>query len=201
MNDLFEIEQGVLKKYKGKESVVIIPNSVTTIGFRAFRGCTVLTSVVIPNSVTLIGWRVFEGCTGLTSVTIGDSVTSIYSDAFLDCTGLTSIIVNEKNPSYKSIDGNLYSKDEKTLVQYAIGKKDTSFVIPNGVTSIGNYAFRDCTSLTSVKIPNSVTSIGEFAFYDCTSLTIYCEAESKPDGWDVDWNSSNCPVVWGHKEN
>jgi hypothetical protein len=104
-------------------------------------------------------------------VTIGNSVTSIGSYAFRGCEGLTSVNVSENNSAYKSIDGNLYSKDGKTLIQYAISKTDTSFTIPDGVTSIGNFAFEDCTSLTSVTIPDSVTSIGNFAFYYCTSLT------------------------------
>jgi hypothetical protein len=56
-----------------------------------------------------------------------------------------------------------------------------------------------CTSLTSIVIPDSVKSIGAYAFYKCISATIYCEAESQPDGWDSNWNYSKCPVVWGYK--
>ena len=342
---------------------MVIPDSVTTIEFFAFDGCTSLTSIIIPDSVTSIGNYVFEGCisltiyceaeskpsgwntswngsgcpvvwdcnnneiandekiytvingvryyiknrfatvarqpsnikevvipesityngtsysvssigdyafyncTGLTSITITSSVISIGDYAFYNCKGLTNITVDENNTKYKSIDGNLYSKDGKALIQYALGKKDTSFVIPSSVTSIGDYvfdgctgltsitigdsvtsigyyAFRDCTGLTSVTIPDGVTSIVDYAFYNCTgltsitipdsvtyigewafkgcksltsvtipdsvtsigssafrycsSLTIYCEAESKPSGWDSNWNSSGCPVVWGH---
>ena len=90
---------------------------------------------------------------------------------FRYCDSLTSIIVDVSNEKYKSIDGNLYTKDGKTLIQYAIGKKDTSFIIPDGVTSIGNEAFYDCDSLTNITIPSSVTSIGDYAFYGCDSLT------------------------------
>lgn len=79
----------------------------------------------------------------------------------------------------------------------------TSVVIPNNVKSIGTYAFGNCTSLTSIVIPSSVTSVGDMAFANCTSLTIYCEAGSKPSGWDTYWDFCNTyyiiPIVWGYK--
>ena len=150
---------------------VIIGNSVTSIGDYAFHYCDSLTSVTIPDSVTSIGDYAFYNCISLTSVTIPGSVTSIGNWAFTDCTSLTSITVSEENTAYKSIGGNLYSEDGKTLIQYAIRKTDTSFVIPDGVTSIGFAAFYECKSLTSVTIPDSVTSIGDLAFRGCTSLT------------------------------
>ena len=152
---------------------IVIPDSVITIGEGAFIDCTSLTSVTFGENsqLTTIGWYAFEDCTSLTSVTIPDSVTTIRGYAFRDCTSLTSITVDENNPNYKSIDGNLYSKDGKTLIQYAVGKSNTTFEIPSGVTTIDAYAFYNCTSLTSIVIPASVTSIGEGAFMYCSSLT------------------------------
>ena len=73
----------------------------------------------------------------------------------------------------------------------------TNITIPDSVTSIGQDAFEGCTGLTSITIPSSVTSIGKKAFIHCPALTIYCEAKSKPTGWNNDWNPNNRPVVWG----
>ena len=72
---------------------IIIPNSVTNIGNKAFKRCESLTSVTIPNSVTSIGGAAFDSCEGLTNVTIGNSVTSIGDCAFQDCSGLTRITI------------------------------------------------------------------------------------------------------------
>ena len=150
---------------------VVIPDSVTNIDYYAFAYCTSLTSVVIEDGVTSIGGAAFRNCTSLTSVEIPSSVTSIGDGVFSDCSSLVNISVDEGNTAYKSIDGNLYTKDDKILLQYAKGKTDTSFIIPDSVTSIGNSAFYGCTSLTSIEIPSSVKSIGDKAFYGCTSLT------------------------------
>ena len=202
---------------------ITIPTSVTSISDYAFSGCRSLTSIIIPDSVATIGAFAFYECTRLTNVTIGNSVTSIVDHTFSGCDILTNIAVDENNTAYKSIDGNLYSKDGKTLIQYAIGKSESVFIVPNGVAYIGDYAFSGCNSLTNVVIPDSVTTIGNWAFYGCSSLTsiaipdsvtdiesnafyscdnltIYCEASSKPIGWSTYWKSSNCHVVWGCKE-
>ena len=200
---------------------VTIGDSVTSIGDYAFYGCTSLASVTIPDSVTSIGDSAFNGCTSLASVTIPDSVTSIGDSAFRDCTSLASVNITdiakwceikfgyEANPLYYA--GNLYLNGEliteliipngvTSIGHYAFEGCEslTSVTIPDGVTSIGHYAFSGCTSLTSVTIPDSVTSIGDFAFYRCTSLTIYCEAESEPSGWSDFWNINYRPVIWGY---
>ena len=142
----------------------------------AFENCGSLTSVTIPDSVTYIGYRAFNGCTSLTSITIPDSVTSIGLWAFDGCTGLTNINVNKNNTNYSSINGVLFNKNKTELIAYPAGKSDKNYTIPNSVTSISDYAFFDCTSLTNIAIPDSVTSIGPWAF-DGTAWF-----DNQPDG-------------------
>ena len=166
----FEIKDGCLVKYKGNKAEVVIPSGITKIGESAFKDCKTITRVLIPNSVTTIGWRAFEYCESLVNLTIPNSVTSINSDPFFSCYSLTAITVDALNRNYKSIDGNLYTKDGTKLIRYAAGKKATSFEIPSGVTEIGYRAFSDCKSLKNVKIPNSVKTIGTSGFSWCENL-------------------------------
>ena len=163
---------------------ITIPNSVTSIGSGAFSGCTGLTSITIPNSVTSIGVWVFYGCSGLTSITIPNSVTSIGDGAFTGCSGLTSINVASDNNYYSSNNGILFNKKKTELIRFPSRKSQTSYTIPNSVTSIGLGAFDSCTGLTSITIPNSVTSIGYEAFERCTGLKDVYYTGSK-DEWEA----------------
>ena len=167
---------------------VTIPNSITSIGSFAFTGCSSLASITIPNSVTNIGECAFVRCSSLVSVTIPNSVKNIGSSAFSNCINLNYLTVDEDNSNYKSIDGNLYIKDGTTLIQYAIGKIETSFTIPASVTDIGDCAFYNCRSLTSITIPNSVTSIGYDVFSYCSSLTCITVDENNSNYKSIDGN-------------
>ena len=162
-NDVTSISRYAFYGCSGLTSVTI-SNSVTTIGNYAFYGCSGLTSVTIPNSVTSIGYQAFYNCSSLASVTIGNSVTSIDRDAFFKCSGLTSVTLN--NDYIVSAD-----RTSNYSINSIFGNQVKEYVIGDGVTSIGNYAFDNCYSLTSIAIPNSMTSIGDDAFWNCSGLT------------------------------
>ena len=135
----------------------------------AFYGCEAMTAVTIPNSVTQIGSYAFYGCSALTSVSIPNSVTQIGSYAFYGCTALTAINVDSKNQDYCSDNGILYNKAKTELVIYPEGKTDSSFTVPNTVTSL---CLRNLPGLTSLNIPNSVTDLTLWSLPGLTELNI-----------------------------
>ena len=182
---------------------------VTSIGNSAFFGCKGLTSIEIPSNVTSIDSYAFENCSSLVSITFkeGSQLESIGDSAFDYCISLTSIEI----PSSVIFIGPQAFSDCWSLTSIVIPENVTSIrdkafsycnsltriIIPNSVTSIGDSAFNCCISLKSIVIPNSVTTIKYKAFSSCDSLIIYCEAQSKPDDWDSEWNYDDRPVYWG----
>ena len=166
----FVIRGGVLEKYKGAATEVVIPDNVTVIGGGAFYSCEGITSVVIPDSVSVIGDRAFEGCNNITSVVIPDSVVEIRRAAFRNCKRLKEVVLPKKIDTIEA-----YTFKFCGLI---------SIEIPSSVISIGDEAFSYCENLTRIEIPRSVTYIGEMAFYHCPNLkevTIHGEPQT---GWD-----------------
>jgi hypothetical protein len=147
-----------------------IPDGVTSIGNFAFYWCGSLAEVSTGNGVTSIGDFAFYGCGSLAEVSMGNGVTSIGGRAFSGCRKLTAIQVDRGNRVYTDRDGVLFTKDLAVLVQYPAGKDGSSYSIPDGVTGIGNYAFRGCGNLAGINIPDGVTSIGDYAFSECGNL-------------------------------
>ena len=194
-NSVTSIGDYAFCKCSGLTSITI-PNSVTSIGNSAFYNCKSLTSITIPDSVTSIGDYAFSDCSGLTSITIPDSVTSIGNCAFYSCSSLKNITVSSNNKNYTSEDGVLINKDKNELMQYPIGKNETAYTIPNGVTSIGDGAFYWCYGLTSITIPNSVTSIGDRAFRSCSGLANLVLPDSMEEiGSNAFYNCSSLSYV------
>ena len=149
---------------------VVIPNTVTKIAGVAFEKCVNLSTVKLSSGLTSIGFWAFFDCENLTEITIPNRVKMIDIGAFRGCCRLERIIVEEGNEAYQSIDGDLYTKDGKILLQYAPAKKATSFTVPNGVTTIVSGAFCKANYLENLEIPNGLTTIDSQAFLFCTSL-------------------------------
>ena len=145
---------------------VTMPDGVTNIGFSAFGWCSDLKSVSIPNRVARIGASAFYGCSSLTNVSIPQSVIYIGNEAFRMCSGMFSFEVDPQNPSYKSVRGLLLTKNGESLIYGVNG----DVIVPNTVACIEDFAFYNCSGLTSIIIPNSVTNIGDCAFSGCSNL-------------------------------
>ncbi len=164
---------------------ITIPNSLTSIGSHAFYRCTSLESISLPDSLTNIGHGTFVGCRSLTNITIPKNVYDISMGyLFYGCTSLESITVDENNKSYTNDEyGALYNKDKTKLIKYPGGNSSTSYVISDSVTSIDDYAFRDCTSLESITVDenNQYYSSDEYGVLfnkDKTELIQYPEGNS-----------------------
>ena len=148
------------------------------------------TTIVIPstyNGMRVISIRphAFQNYGDLTSIIIPDSVTNIDSYAFMDCNSLTSIAVHSDNPIYASVNGVWFNKELTNLIRYPNGKAG-AYTIPSTVTSIGDEAFGDCDSLTSITIPDTVTHIGKSAFSRCNNLVNITVDPNNPNYASID---------------
>ena len=161
----FAIDGDVLTRYKGQNSIVIIPEGITSIGSYAFFDCKCIRSIVIPNGVTSIEEGAFYGCSSLESITISDSVKNIEKAAFCDCSSLESITIPYK---VKRIEEHVF------LGCISL----TRITIPQRVKRIGYGAFSHCSSLESITISDKVREIEDNAFDGCEKLTICAHKDS-----------------------
>ena len=167
--------------YSGRAQYLSIPSTlgsypVRSIGDNAFEGNEYINQITNWGNITSIGSFAFKACSVLLYISeLPDTVTDIDPAAFAQ-SYITSFSVSEGNMNYSSRDGVLFDKSGTTLKAYPGGKSSTTYTIPDGTTSIGNYAFYGNHYLNSVSIPNSVTSIGEYAFALC-----YLHSISIPD--------------------
>ncbi len=151
---------------------VTIAEGVESIGKTAFNGCKVLTEITLPEGIASIGSSAFMNCTSLTTVNVSSTVTSLTAGMFTGCPALTTITVSEDNPKYSSDEnGVLFNKDKSILILYPVGKAETNYIIPDGVTEIGASAFKNAKMLESITVSEGVTTIGTTAFAVCTALT------------------------------
>ena len=210
------------KTAQGKNSLVsvILSNSTTSIGIKAFQNCSglititlssallsiqdyafysciSLASVDIPKEVSVIGLQSFSLCTSLTYVQIPASSSFIMYNAFVGSSGL--INVDPNNPYFSDLDGLLFDKTRSMLIHCPISKSG-SYIIPASVSIIWAYAFSYCSNLTTITVPSLINSIGNYAFYSCTGLSsIYANAPvpvniSSSYGVFLNANTSTCTL-------
>ena len=214
-------------EYSENITSIYLPSSVKKIGACAFMYSSIK-HFKSAYGLETIGDNAFQSCSKLVEIDIPGSVTKIGYYAFAFCTSLVDIVVDESNNSYKSINGNLYTKDGTVLLQYSLGKTEKTFSIPNSVLRIGDDAFSFCSNIQTVIIPDEVTrigsyafaycdnlrkivvgegvkTIGSYAFTGCPKLTIYCKQIEEPDSLNGDWNynywdSKEINVIWNYKD-
>ena len=159
-----------LVSYIGNNTIITIPNGITSIGNYAFYKLP-LVSVSIPSNISIIGTHAFYYCSSLKTITIPNSIVSIGNNAFINQSSLSRVNISSIE-SWLNIDfENRYSNplcNDCNL--YLNDKLITDLIIPNGISTIKDFAFYSFSSLKSVVIPNSITSIEDLAFYNCSSL-------------------------------
>ena len=178
-NEKYSSIDGVLFNYEGTELIAYPPGreeetyyaplGLEVIKSNAFSGSKYLTNIELRYGVKNIGG--FSNCIRLKSINIPPTTTAIAANAFSGCRSLEKIDVDEGNTKFSSIDGVLFNADKTKLIQYALGKVNTSYSVPQGVTEIGENAFSGSENLESIVISDSVKTIGANAFSDCITLT------------------------------
>ena len=152
--------------YASVDGILFDKAKTTLLAYPNAKGAT----YAIPDEVIAIGPGAFQGCSGLTSITLGKGIASLGSNPFASCSSLQEILVDAANAHYTSVDGVLFDKSQEILIQYPLSRSGF-YEIPLGVTTIGDYAFCNCTKLSNITIPESVTTRGEWAFAGCAKLS------------------------------
>lgn len=189
----YRILGGTLFRYNGDREVVDnIPGDIVYIGPEAFKDNVSMTKLVLPDSVRRIGSLAFSGCTHLKQISVGEEVTWIGQEAFQSCSaletfeiprmasvganifsGCESLInlrVSEENPFYTVVDGSLYNKDG-SILQWCSPAVYGSFVIPDTVSGVEQYAFTEGLSLTEIVFPKLFSRDVSLTFGKCPNLT------------------------------
>ncbi len=174
---LTSIGDRAFEKCTGLRSAAF-PVGLTSIGEGAFGRCAGLRSVSFPESLTSIGDNAFEMCTGLSEITLPAGLEQLAPTAFLGCTGVERFAVAAGSATFAAIDGVLFSADEKTVIAYPTARSG-EYVVPDGVTTLGAYAFAYAGNLTRLNVPGTLEDIRKAATKECNGLKVVYFR----DGW------------------
>ena len=195
-------------------SQVDLPKNITRIEESTFAGCSQLREIQIHDNIQTIASYAFYGCSRLTSVYIGKSVCDLGKQAFAECSGLLDIQVSADNPIYRATSGCFIDIQSKTLLfatqnmviptdgsvlhigSYAFfGRADLeAFVVPEGIETIGSFAFKNCENLTQIEIPVSIRTI-DVAFEKCKKLDLVIY-----NGTKAQWQAIRTGSVIGDRD-
>lgn len=169
--NLYTADGSVLIKYavESTRESYVLPETVVEIQDNAFNGSKNITSLTIPEGVEVIEDYAFTYCRKLNSIQIPSTVSSL-GKALTEGSQISEISVAEGNAVYKAIDGVLYTKDGKELLEYPAAKQDESFSVPEGVVTIKAGSFTKCKLLKNIVLPMSVRTIENSAFAGCSGL-------------------------------
>lgn len=172
---------------------IILPDSITKIGIRAFYKCQQLTSINIPDGVKYIESDIFYGASAVEYIEIGSGLQNLqkipycvgcanyvngqYQRDYLYRTVIKEINVSDDNKYFTSLDGVLYNKDMTNLLAVPGNTDITELIIPDTVTEISSYGVYFCQNIKKIVIPESVVSIGENCFSGCSMSQIVFESK------------------------
>lgn len=137
----------------------------------------------------------FQNAYAIKKIQIPSTITEIEEWAFFGCNFLTEFVVSEENEAYSDLDGNLYDRDKKVLMSYALGKSEKSFRLPQGVVTVSMGAFGDCGNLLKIIFPKSIQKIEKYAFLGGNRVTSVVFQKSGV------WKAEEYEISWEYLEN
>ena len=170
---------------------VVLPSNIEDIGNFSFYSCSNLSSLEFAPGIQIdvIPQYAFTSCISLKSLVLPSGLIRLEDGAFWSCTGLEWI---ELPGSVEYIGFRAFAACSSLQTVNFVGESHLNY--------LGILCFASCPYLSTFFIPASVVYVGEDSFMYCFELTIYCEFDQPPTGWDDNWNSSGCPVVWGYTQ-
>ncbi len=152
-----------------RETSYAVPDGTRSIGSHAFHGSR-LKSIALPDTLICLEDFAFEESDSLTSITLPDSLVKVGVHPFNNCYKLKRIEVSQNHPVLAVVEDVLFDQTDKRLICTTVGFVDASYVVPDGVCIIGDYAFAGRDHLQSITMPDSVVVIGDYAFQSCDKL-------------------------------